>query len=211
MPTYGQNMKVLFQPVPTQSGWQPSVIRFTYDDPVTPATIILQTGALEVSFLEIHGVLSQINQNIGDTASAHRLAAKQLSAMSIACASWAVAMSMKSVIMATQISSQVEANNFYMAQSPNKPELPSINMQIETGMVNSQILLTASAGQTYLVSFVTDQVVAVKNWIISTETYKTVTNWLKDTYNTTVGPIVDSAKNKLRAALGAVGLGTVTK
>lgn len=98
-----------------------------------------------------------------------------------------------------------------MAQSPNKPVLPPIDQQIETNFRDSLVLLSSSTLQTRAISFVSDQASSISTWIISTDTYKSVTKWLEDAYKTTLAPVVQSVKAKLRAGLGAIGLGTVSK
>ena len=211
MPTYGQNLKILFKPVPTTGGWAPPIIKVTITDPNTPLEIVAQTVALELAYMRIHGVLSQMNQNLGDIASSHQLTAKKLSSLEVAIGAWAVSKSMQSALLACEASNQIVSNNFFMAQSPNKPVLPPIDQQIETNFRDSLVLLSSSTLQTRAISFVSDQASSISTWIISTDTYKSVTKWLEDAYKTTLAPVVQSVKAKLRAGLGAIGLGTVSK
>jgi len=211
MATLGQRLIVNFAPVPVPSGWAPPVIVFKIFDPITPVTIVADGIQQAASYMQWHGALVQVEKNLGTIADAGRITAKKLSNVEIAISAWSVALSMQTALIACQASSQILANNFAMEQSPNKPVLPTPDEQLKENMKNALTLTAGSSILSNTVSFVSDQAAAISIWITKTETYKSVTSWLEDAYKTNLAPITDSARNKLRAGLGAIGLGTPTK
>ena len=211
MSTFGQNLVVVFAPVPVPSGWAPPVITFQIFDPATPIAIVAAGESVAAAYMLWHGALSQINQNLGDVADSHRITSKKLSDLEIAIGAWSVAKSMQTALIACQASNQMLTNNWFMEQSPNKPVLPTPDAQLKENMLNALTLTSGTSILSNTVSFVSDQGVAIGTWVAKTETYKSVASWIEDTYKTTLAPIVDTARNKLRTGLGAIGLATPSK
>ena len=211
MPTYGQNLKVFFAPVPVPSGWAPPVITFNLSDDATPAALAAHGVKVAYLFEKLRGTLNQVNLQLGDVATAGQLSSKKLRNIEIAIGAWSVALSMQTTLMACQASNQMLTNNWFMEQSPNKPVMPTPDEQLKENMLNAFTLTAGTSILSNTVSFVSDQAVAIGTWVTKTETYKSIAKWLEDAYNTSLAPIIASAKAKLSAGLGAVGLGTPAK
>lgn len=210
-------MAVIPQVVITMSG--PG--SWTYDQTAVTAAIGAQTLALTApvkgALPMIHGVLSQINQNTGDIADSAELIAKSISDMQIALGSISVATSNQAILQATAAASQIEKNNFDMQVTKDGlirtnqplPELPSINKQLEVGMVNASTLQAAAWAQGAVTNLVTEQGKALGSWIASTEVYTTVEGQIKKWRDQIFGPPKPpTPRASRRAAAGAAGTPT---
>jgi len=187
----------------------PSVVTMTGPGTATvtddaAAAIVLQTEALTAELVFIFAALSQINNSLQTIKDNSKVTAKATSDLQIAIASVATATSSATVIKAAEASSNIKKNNFDMAVTTATlertgqpvPETPPIAVQIKETVRDSMTMNGIAVAEGAVTNFVTTQAASIATWIVETEVYRGVTEYVKkakDTLLTAIFPPTPAA------------------
>jgi len=161
------------------------------------AAIVAQTAALGGELLFMSTDLFYLRANLESLVEQSKIQSKALSDLSVSIAGLSAATSNLGVIQAAAAANQIQTNNFKVAatkqtmaatgQTP--PTMPPIPDQMTEVITNSMTLNAAAVTEGAITNFITTQATAAQTWIVGTETYKDVTNWLKKQKDTLVSAI----------------------
>lgn len=185
----------------------------TYDQTAVTAAISGLTSVTTANLKLIHGAICQSVGNTGDIATQLQAISKSLSNIEIALGTVATATNNQTVILAAQASNQIKANNFQIQATKDAlartgqpaPVLPSPADQLKETITEASVLQGAAVAQGAILKFAGDSVGAMGTWIAETETYSTVSKWLKDTKNSIFNIQPPTPKASARAVAAAAG------
>ena len=170
----------------------PSVVTMTGPGTATvtddaAVAIALQTTALTAELVFIFAALSQINNSLQTIKDNSKITAKATSDLQIAIASVATATSSATVIKAAEASSNIKKNNFDMqvtkaALVKTGQEVPvesPMPVQIKEVVKDSMIMNGIAVAEGAVTNFVTTQAASIATWIVETEVYRGITEYVK--------------------------------
>jgi hypothetical protein len=180
-------------------------------DPVAAAiatanlATVKQLTAIQAACVEINKAVLELKNNTG-------VSAKALSDLQIAVASVATATASQTVIQAAAASNQIKTNNFQVQATKDAliatgqpvPQEPPIVEQLTTTIKDSLTMNGAAQAQGAITNFVTTQSAAIATWILTTETYKDITTYLKKAKDTIVASIFPPTAKDVKSSTQAV-------
>lgn len=180
----------------------------------TISTAIGTAATSEVAILTlIHGTLAQINGNLADLHTQAKLQTKALSDIDIAMGGVGAATSRQALFVAAQAASVVQKNNFdkavvtqgLKATGQEPPVMPTPTEQLKEGVVNAGILSAAATGAGIATQFISEQMADLKNWILGSEAYKTVSGFVKKQIDTILSVKIPDPQAEISKVNGTAG------
>ena len=170
----------------------PSVVTMTGPGTATvtddaAAAIILQNQQQLFWNTKIFAALAQINNSLQTIKDNSKITAKATSDLQIAIASVATATSSATVIKAAEASSTIKKNNFEMQCTKDAliktgqevPVEPPMPVQIKEVIKDSMTMNGIAVAEGAVTNFVTTQAASIATWIVETEVYRGVTEYVK--------------------------------
>lgn len=180
----------------------PSVVTMTGPGTATvtddaAAAIILQNSQQLLWNTKIFAALAQINNSLQTIKDNSKVTAKATSDLQIAIASVATATSSATVIKAAEASSNIKKNNFDMQVTKASlektgqevPIEPPMTVQIKEVIADSMQMNAIAVAEGAVTNFVTTQAASIATWIVETEVYRGVTDFLKRAKDTLISAI----------------------
>lgn len=204
----------------------PSVVTMTGPGTATvtddaAAAILLQNAQQLLWNTKIFAALSQINNSLQTIKDNSKITAKATADLQIAIASVATATSSSTVIKAAEATSNIKKNNFEMQVTKAAliktgqevpVELPIVE-QITTTIKDSMTMNAAAVAEGAVTNFVTTQAASIATWIVQTEVYRGITDYVKrakDTLLTAIFPPTPAAiESSVKVLAGDPSIGNV--
>jgi hypothetical protein len=187
----------------------PSVVTMTGPGTATvtddaAAAILLQNSQQLIWNTKIFAALSQINNSLQTIKDNSKVTAKATSDLQIAIASVATATSSATVIKAAEASSNIKKNNFEMQVTKASlektgqevPKEPPMVEQIKEVVKDSMTMNSIAVAEGAVTNFITTQAASIATWIVETEVYRGITEYVKkakDTLLTAIFPPTPAA------------------
>lgn len=180
----------------------PSVVTMTGPGTATvtddaAVAIGLQTTMQTAWNAKIFAALAQINNSLQTIKDNSKITAKATADLQIAIASVATATSSATVIKAAEASSNIKKNNFDMAVTKAAlvktgqevpPETPMVE-QITTTIKDSMTMNAAAVAEGAVTNFVTTQAASIATWLVETEVYRGIVEYVKRAKDTLLGAL----------------------
>jgi hypothetical protein len=168
------------------------------------AAILLQNSQQLIWNTKIFAALSQINNSLQTIKDNSKVTAKATSDLQIAIASVATATSSATVIKAAEASSNIKKNNFEMQVTKASLEKTGQEVPVEPPMVeqikevvkDSMTMNAIAVAEGAVTNFITTQAASIATWIVETEVYRGIAEYVKkakDTLLTAIFPPTPAA------------------
>lgn len=146
---------------------------------------------------QIFAALSQINNSLQTIKDNSKITAKATSDLQIAIASVATATSSATVIKAAEASSNIKKNNFDMQVTKASlektgqevPVEPPMAVQLKEVVKDSMTMNGIAVAEGAVTNFVTTQAASIATWIVETEVYRGLTEYVKKAKDTLLASI----------------------
>ena len=191
----------------------PSIVTMTGPGTATitddaAAAIILQNTQQLFWNTKIFAALAQINNSLQTIKDNSKVTAKATADLQIAIASVATATSSATVIKAAEASSNIKKNNFDMAVTKatlvktgqEVPVEPPMVTQLTEVVKDSMTMNAAAVAEGAITNFVTTQAASIATWLIETEVYRGIVEYVKRAKDTLLGALFPPSPAAVQSA-----------